>query len=375
MLSVVLAGVITLGSCERAPEEIGGFPVATNANCLTDITLLDQNGRDVSLASLKGRPLLFDFIYTRCPGPCVTLTAQMKAVARRLGGNLGTTVGFVSISVDPEHDRPPQLLSFAKERGADLAGWQFLTGTPEQIDQVMACFMLRRQGAPNGDIDHVLEFFLVGSDGRPLLQYLAARADPDRIAGDLEKAAAGKQVLGRVGAARERRGMRPTSPWATLVAAAACLCIGAVLAVQGPLSRPPAPALTIDAVAHQWWWEFEYPTLGITTYDELHVPGDSVVRFRMASADVIHTFWMPGVDQAVILVPGRWRELDVGVGAPGEWYGTCDASCGCGTVCMRFRIVASARDDFSRWVAEQVLLSDPPQRPPQKAAPNCALAR
>jgi len=83
----------------------------------------------VSLASLKGRPLLFDFIYTRCPGPCVTLTAQMKAVARRLGESLGRTVGFVSISVDPEHDRPAQLLSFARERGANLSGWHRAAGS------------------------------------------------------------------------------------------------------------------------------------------------------------------------------------------------------------------------------------------------------
>jgi len=129
-----------------------------------------------------------DTVVCSPPTSISTLGPTASGLGRGCNGDcpqLGTTVGFVSVSVDPEHDRPPQLLSFAKERGADLSGWRFLTGTPAQIDQVMACFALRRQPAPNGDVDHVLEFFLVGSDGRPLLQYLAARADPGRIASDL----------------------------------------------------------------------------------------------------------------------------------------------------------------------------------------------
>jgi len=166
--------------------------------------------------------------------------------------------------------------------------------------------------------------------------------------------------------------MNPSPPWVTLAAAVVCICTVTILAVRGPLSPPPAPTLTIDVVAHQWWWEFEYPTLGITTYDELHVPSDSVVRFRMASADVLHAFRMPGVNQSVTLVPGRWRELDVPVGATGESYGTCDATCGCGAVCMRFRIVASARDDFRRWILRQDALPALSRPPSRQAAPACA---
>jgi protein SCO1 len=208
ILLAVLASAIIVAGCERASKETGAYPVASNADCLPDVTLIDQDGHDVSLASLKGKPVLFDFIYTTCPGPCLALTAQMKAVARQLGASLGTKVRFVSISVDPEHDRPPQLLKYAKAQGADLNGWLFLTGTPEQIDQFMARFKLRRQREPNGSIDHVLEFFLVGADGHPLLQYLAARADPAKIAGDLERAASGGQVVGSAGSGGSRRHSR-----------------------------------------------------------------------------------------------------------------------------------------------------------------------
>jgi cytochrome oxidase Cu insertion factor (SCO1/SenC/PrrC family) len=208
LLRLVFAGAILVAGCQRSGDESGGFPVASTADCLPAITLVDQDGREISLATLKGTPVLFDFIYTRCPGPCVTLTAQMNAVAHRLGDKLGTQVRFVSISVDPDHDRPPQLLEYARGQGAVRNGWLFLTGTPEQIEQLMAHFNLRRQCHPDGTIDHVLEFFLVAPDGRPLLQYLAARADPAKIARDLERAAAGGRIVGSAGADGSRHEAR-----------------------------------------------------------------------------------------------------------------------------------------------------------------------
>jgi len=188
-------------ACNRHAKETGGYPVVNKAaDCLPDITLTDQYGRQVSLTSFKGQPVLFDFIYTTCPGPCLVLTARMKLIAGQLGATLGTKVRFVSITVDPEHDQPPQLLAYSKAQGADIKGWSFLTGTPEQIDQVMARFNVRREREANGTIKHVLEFFLVGADGHPQLQYLASRADPKTIAADLRQAATDSRAAGSAGA-------------------------------------------------------------------------------------------------------------------------------------------------------------------------------
>ena len=194
LLAVLAAGMV---ACCHPSDDAGGYPVLSTADCLPDVTFVDQDGHSLSLASLKGRPVLFDFIYTTCPGPCLALTAQMKAVARQLGAELGTTVRFVSVTVDPEHDRPAQLLAYARQQGADINGWLFLTSTPEQIEQFMARFNVRRQRESNGTIVHVLEFFLVGADGHPVLQYVAARTDPGKIAGALRRAASGQSVVGK----------------------------------------------------------------------------------------------------------------------------------------------------------------------------------
>jgi len=192
VLVVWLSAIGALSGCDRSHGESVGSPVVDpTADALPDITLTDAHGRQVSLASLRGGPVLFDFIYTSCPGPCELLTTRMVAVARQLTDTLGQKAHFVSITVDPEHDGAQQLLAFAKVRGADREGWLFLTGTPEQIDQLMARFSRTREHSTDGSILHVLEFFLVGSDGHPLRQYLGERADPAAIAAEVRRVAAG----------------------------------------------------------------------------------------------------------------------------------------------------------------------------------------
>jgi protein SCO1/2 len=195
VLLVAAGGIFGLAACDSNSESIGSYSSAAKRDCLPELTLTDQNGRKVSLASLKGKPVLFDFIYTTCPGPCLVLTARMKAIADHLGGALGSQASFVSVTVDPEHDGPSALKAYAKEQGADRAGWYFLTGPPADVDRLMAQFKLRRQHEADGSVDHVLEYFLVGADGQPLLQYLADDANPAKVAGDLQDVIAGKRLV------------------------------------------------------------------------------------------------------------------------------------------------------------------------------------
>lgn len=196
-LLIVLATAVVVIGCRQLndnTDESGGFAVSHAADCLPDISLLDQHGQRVSLASLKGKPVLFDFIYTSCPGPCLVLTSRMKQVANELGSALGKEVRFVSITVDPEHDHPQQLLTYADNQGANVDGWLFLTGTPKQIDDVMAGFNLTREREADMSPDHALEFFLVAPNGHEMLQYLGNKATAQRIADDMQRAAAGKTV-------------------------------------------------------------------------------------------------------------------------------------------------------------------------------------
>lgn len=195
---LILTGAISFCACQKnAPrlDERAGFPVADSADCLpADITLVDQNGQQVALSSLKGKPTLFDFIYTTCPGECLVLTQRMRMIATRLGAALGTRARIVSITVDPEHDGPAQLRSYANQQGANLNGWLFLTGTQKQIDDAMARFNLIRQHEADGTVDHVALMFLVAPNGHALLQYWGDKISPARAVADIDAAASGKAV-------------------------------------------------------------------------------------------------------------------------------------------------------------------------------------
>lgn len=134
-----------------------------------------------------------------------------------------------------------------------------------------------------------------------------------------------------------------------------------------------APSLRVKAVAHQWWWEFDYPSLGVRTSDVLYLPSATDVQLELSSGDVIHSFWIAGMNDSVDIIPGKARLLDVFVKTPGELYGNCDSGCGCGTVCMRFRVLASAPLEFRRWAAGARLRRTEFKAPRKDDTPACAL--
>ena len=165
--------------------------------------------------------------------------------------------------------------------------------------------------------------------------------------------------------------MKPWRPWIALALAGVLLAYGVFAVARGGLIRRSSP-LPVRIIAHQWWWEFNYPTLGITTSDALHLPSNRSVRLELQSADVIHSFWIEGLAKAIDLPPGQTKHLDVTVKSAGELHGNCDVGCGCGTVCMRFRVLASSPRDFNRWVAEQKSSPHPVTVARNSVAPACA---
>ncbi len=72
---------------------------------------------------------------------------------------------------------------------------------------------------------------------------------------------------------------------------------------------PPGNALEIRVIGHQWWWEFRYPTLNVTTANELHIPVGQTISLRMETADVVHSFWNPRFAGKRDVFPNRETRL------------------------------------------------------------------
>lgn len=105
-----------------------------------DVTLINQDGKRVKLGSLvdSGKPVVVDFIYGTCTTICPVLSAGYTNFQRKLGSNT-RAVQLISISIDPEHDTPAVMKKYLKNYRAQ-PGWDFLTGSRENIDRVMRAF-------------------------------------------------------------------------------------------------------------------------------------------------------------------------------------------------------------------------------------------
>ena len=118
------------------------------------------------------------------------------------------------------------------------------------------------------------------------------------------------------------------------------------------LAKQP-DALEIVVRGYQWWWEFTYPTLGVVTANELHVPAGRRVVFSLEGPDVIHSFWVPKFGGKRDVVPARSNTLRLIPDTPGEFWGQCAEFCGTSHANMGLRVVVAAAADFDRWVTAQ----------------------
>jgi cytochrome c oxidase subunit II len=121
--------------------------------------------------------------------------------------------------------------------------------------------------------------------------------------------------------------------------------------------RPPG-ALSVHVVGHQWWWEFQYPGLGITTANELHVPlsdpqHPTPTYLELESADVAHSFWVPRLAGKTDLIPNRKNSMWIDPHEPGTYLGQCAEYCGTEHALMLLRVFVHPRDEWERWVTAQ----------------------
>lgn len=98
---------------------------------IADFTLTNQNGHAVSLADLRGRVWVADIIFTRCPGPCLKMTRQMKELQDALPPD--SRAQLVSLTTDADFDTPTVLKAYAERFRADTNRWMFLTGPKRAI--------------------------------------------------------------------------------------------------------------------------------------------------------------------------------------------------------------------------------------------------
>jgi protein SCO1/2 len=102
-----------------------------------NFSLIGSDGRPVSQVELTGKVWVADFIFTRCPGMCPVLSAQMARVQEALSHQPASSVRLVSFSVDPSNDTPEALRAYAERFRAEAGRWLFLTGERDALDRLI----------------------------------------------------------------------------------------------------------------------------------------------------------------------------------------------------------------------------------------------
>lgn len=120
------------------------------------------------------------------------------------------------------------------------------------------------------------------------------------------------------------------------------------------LAAPAPPdALEVKVIGNRWWWQFEYPELGIVTANELHLPAGRTVDLALTSDNIIHSFWVPRLMGKRDLVPGREQRMWFTPEEPGWYEGQCAELCGASHALMRMRVKVETPEAFEQWVARQ----------------------
>jgi cytochrome c oxidase subunit 2 len=146
------------------------------------------------------------------------------------------------------------------------------------------------------------------------------------------------------------------------------------------LTTPNEPGvITVDAVGHQWWWDFRYhgatPSDWVTSPNELHIPVGVPVVIKAISQDVIHSFWVPNLSGKRDLIPGQVTSTWIQADAPGVYRGQCAEFCGYQHAKMAFLVVAEPIERFQSWIDGQRQPAPEPASEEERRGRDLVLAR
>lgn len=165
---------------EAASEEFTPYPAA-------DFILTDQDGQSLTLTSLRGKVILLDFIFTRCPGPCPLLSLKFSQLQKQLGDRLGKEVMLLSVTIDPRHDTPAVLKEYAQRYNANLVGWKFLTGSTKDIILTATAYGAEYQSNIEGIVDHRLLTAIINRDGNVVKEFPGANHTVEDLMAEVTK--------------------------------------------------------------------------------------------------------------------------------------------------------------------------------------------
>jgi protein SCO1/2 len=152
-------------SAAPIPRSASGIAFLKVGDRVPQTPFIDEAGRSLTLAALRGHAYALTFIYTRCRDPrmCPLVSAKLRQVQTRIAR---TPIALAEVSLDPAYDRPPVLRRYGALYGADFARWHLLTGDPRAVLDFAARFRILERSAGPQTIVHTERLALIDAGGR-----------------------------------------------------------------------------------------------------------------------------------------------------------------------------------------------------------------
>jgi len=171
----MLAGVSgwTLAASGKLANAEGGFDSrraleisqAAIGNQLGDFKLVSGSGEPVSMASLRGKPLVLSLVYTSCYHICPMTTRHLSKVVEKARDALGTdSFNVATLGFDARHDTPETLRQFAKNQDIDGRDWLLLSADEETAGSLVEQLGFTYIASPRG-FDHVIQATVIDGEG------------------------------------------------------------------------------------------------------------------------------------------------------------------------------------------------------------------
>jgi protein SCO1/2 len=173
---VLTAGVILVTPRDvTRPSSVGG-----------PFQLIDQNGKTVSDADFRGKPLLVFFGFTHCPDICPTTLFEVSEVLNRLGSD-AEKASAIFVTVDPERDTPEKLKLYLSSFHPRISA---LSGSEAQIEAIKKAYHVYAKRVPldggGYTMDHTSIVYLMDKQGKFVAPFNLKR-DADAAAADLRR--------------------------------------------------------------------------------------------------------------------------------------------------------------------------------------------
>lgn len=191
----VITQAIPTGAAAEDATPTGGLTEPEIGASVPDVSLINQDGKRISLQQYRGRALLVTFIYTRCPLPdyCTLMSNNFAEIRRELEQTPELSAGthLLSITLDPAYDTPKVLRSYGAAhtnnyQNEKFEHWEFATGKPEEIQRAANFFGMsyKQEGE---EIVHSLRTALIAPDGKLHKMYRGNEWKPAEVLRDLRE--------------------------------------------------------------------------------------------------------------------------------------------------------------------------------------------